>query len=552
MRCAFGAAIEATEFALPVRAHHNGGSMTINFIVNDPRASSFNVAASITQRANRPATKARFKLTAGGPTASNYAVGSPAFVTWQAREAALLAVEVFESIYGSPIKQWARAPQPKELLLEPDAGQDLNAYYNGRSVSFFHEQIGSASVYSGASTDVVAHEVGHALLDVLRSDLWDVPYLEVGSFHEAFGDLVAIFTSLNDAGIRRALTGSPGTLKRANFLETTAEELSWAIGQRYPRHNASVPRKARNTYQWVLPSTLPANGSGGVLINEVHSFAQIFTGCIYDSLVLIYTHEMSAGAAGLWSATKVIGQLLCAGTAAAPARQRFFRTVGQAMLQADNDLFSGRYSPHITTAFKNHAIDLAAGVAFSARSSLSGRVRSGRSGRLTATRELMRDVRSRLRPEPGSRLDTRAILVGGQSMLEVRNHRAVDLSGIAEYLDGVQCFVTEPVVVGRAGGSAAVMSSLPDANAAQTEARVFVEGLARHGQIEPPGRKAQSRRRPGSLLHAPTHRVVVRRGQKVLERVRFACGLHSPGCSDSQSVGPPVAAVKEKRSAFSR
>jgi hypothetical protein len=459
-------------------------------------------------------------------------VASPDFVAWQAREAALLAVAVFESIYGSPVKRWARAPQPTELLLEPDAGQDLNAYYNGRSVSFFHEQIGTKLIYSGASTDVVAHEVGHALLDVLRPDLWDVPYLEVGAFHEAFGDLVAIFTSLANPGIRKALTGSAGKLKKANFLEKTAEQLSWAIAQLDPTHNASKPRKARNTYQWVLPSTLPADGSGGVLINEVHSFAQIFTGCIYDLLVLIYTNEMSAGAAGLWNATKAVGQLLCAGTVAAPARQRFFRTVGQSMLQADNDLFAGKYTPHITAAFKKHSIDLAAGVAFAPRSSLAGRVRSARSGRLIASRELIRDVRSRLRAEPGSRLETRAISVGAQSMIEVRNYRAVDLSGIAEYLNGVQCFVTEPVVVGRAGGAAAVMSPLPDSNAAQTEARVFVEGLARHGQIEAPDKKAAVRRRKSGPSHAPTHRVAIRRGQKVLERVRFACGVHSRSCSE--------------------
>jgi Zn-dependent metalloprotease len=50
-------------------------------------------------------------------------------------------------------------------------------------------------VLLGASTDVVAHEVGHGLLDSARPDS-STSILEVGAFHEAFGDCIAMLTAL--------------------------------------------------------------------------------------------------------------------------------------------------------------------------------------------------------------------------------------------------------------------------------------------------------------------------------------------------------------------
>jgi 3-hydroxyacyl-CoA dehydrogenase len=62
--------------------------------------------------------------------------------------------------------------------------------------------------FSGASTDVVSHEVGHGLLDSIRPELWDAPFLEAGAFHgTVFGGV-----SIALACYRIA---SPGTLRVA-------------------------------------------------------------------------------------------------------------------------------------------------------------------------------------------------------------------------------------------------------------------------------------------------------------------------------------------------
>jgi hypothetical protein len=97
--------------------------------------------------------------------------GTSEFFHWQTREAALNALAMQETIAPS-VMRWARSSDPRLIDFVADAGEDLNAYYDGESVTFFHFQAGTKTTFSGASTDIVAHECGHALLDVIRPDLW--------------------------------------------------------------------------------------------------------------------------------------------------------------------------------------------------------------------------------------------------------------------------------------------------------------------------------------------------------------------------------------------
>jgi hypothetical protein len=118
----------------------------------------------------------------------------------------------------------------------------------------------------------------------------------VNAFHEAFGDCVALLTAFNDKETRVAVLS---TLEGKNFVEGTAEELSDGIRVIISAtHNAAAPRRARSRLKYAIPSTLPDFGSPadgpGKLINEIHSFAQIFSGCFYDTIVNIYKSSNSA------------------------------------------------------------------------------------------------------------------------------------------------------------------------------------------------------------------------------------------------------------------
>ena len=112
-------------------------------------------------------------------TENTYAPGTSGFVYWQCREAALAAVVGWEGAAGN-FSRWQG--NRRTIALRQDAGVDLNAYYDRASVSFFHMAIQGTTYFSGASTDVVAHEVGHALLDSIRPQLWAAAFLEAGRF----------------------------------------------------------------------------------------------------------------------------------------------------------------------------------------------------------------------------------------------------------------------------------------------------------------------------------------------------------------------------------
>ena len=175
-------------------------------------------------------------------------------------------------------------------------------FYNRASFSFFHKTLGAETFFSGESTDVVAHEVGHGLVDSIRPAFFSVNFLEVAAFHEAAGDCVAILTALNDLDTRKKLLAVTTTLKKKNFVESTAEQLSRAIGVAFPGHNASEPRHAFNTFQYQLPQTLPSNGGPGALINEAHSFGMLFSGSFWNLIVNIFAASASRTPASLLAA----------------------------------------------------------------------------------------------------------------------------------------------------------------------------------------------------------------------------------------------------------
>jgi hypothetical protein len=219
---------------------HRIAMAKVAFIPNDPLAgTSAPPLRKKAKRKNRPAARASFTLPTA-PAEDVFEPGTPEFLFWQCREASLAALASWET-YAGPHTRWQG--NRKKIQLVPDAGNDLNAFYDRDSVTFFHQAIGSKTYLSGNSTDAVAHEVGHGLLDTIRPDLWAATFVETAAFHEAFGDCIALLTAFSDATTRRKLLAN-GTLRKKNFVESTAEELSEGIKRIAPNHNAAAPRRA--------------------------------------------------------------------------------------------------------------------------------------------------------------------------------------------------------------------------------------------------------------------------------------------------------------------
>jgi hypothetical protein len=494
--------------------------MPINFIPSDPDAGA--AAPAMRQKnpsPNRPSSSSGFTFGDQSPEGAA-APGTPQFLFWQAREAAITAVAAWEACAGQTHKAWQG--NRKRLPLLQDAGEDLNAFYDRTSFSFFHQTVGTQTFFSGASTDVVSHEVGHGLLDSMRPDFFEVNFLEVGAFHEAFGDCMAILTALSDTEIRQRLLAVAPNLRAPDFVETTAEQLSRAIGLAIPGHNAAEPRHAFNTFKFQIPSTLPDNGGPGKLINEVHSFGMIFTGCFWDLIANLFNASATQDEAALLAAAKLAGRILIEGARGAVVRPRFLQSMGRAMILADQNMNGGANRQHIGDAFARHDILLGANAMMAPTMALAGAAPKG--AKLgTAARE---DLRRRLGSVRGAKLDLSAIDFFGVKAVNAVQTRGVQLGSVDPKLKGVVAMAHEPVIVGASGNRAAVMGAVPNAAETESEVKAFVESLVAHRRIgyggKGKGKKAAAAKR--KFPEHVTHVVKSVGGRKVLQRVRFLCG----------------------------
>lgn len=504
--------------------------MTINFIPNDPRAGTAAPAMrQAAKRATRPASRSGFTYSGTQPEGVA-APGTPQFLFWQTREAGIAALEAWEAATGKPHTAWQG--KRKKIALYQDKGQDLNAYYDRASFSFFHQTVKGVTYYSGASTDVVAHETGHGLLDSVRPEFFTVNLLEVAALHEAFGDCIALLTALGDTETRQKLLAAAPDLRQRNFVESTAEELSYAIGQLVPGHNAAEPRHACNTFQYQIPSTLPTKGGPGALINEAHSFGMIFTGCFWDLIANFYASGTGPGApatgeAALAAAARLAGELLIAGVSTAVVQSRMLQSVGQAMALADQNRYAGAHRPQISDAFARHGIQLGANAVLAPSAVLEGAAPKG----MALSAATRRDLRARLGDHPGASLRLEAADLGGTAAVTAVHTRAVDLEDLDPRLAGAVAMADESVVVGSSGARAAVLGMLPHPTDTENEVKAYVASLLAHDRIDF-GRQpaaamaaAPSGRRPARQPFDPvTHRLRRSGNRRILERVRFLCG----------------------------
>jgi hypothetical protein len=89
----------------------------------------------------------------------------------------------------------------KQLLVVPRAAELDNAFYHreSRSLQFYYGSgANGATVYSGLSQDIVAHETAHAIIDGIAPDLYDAISPESLAIHEGLADLTAALLSMRN------------------------------------------------------------------------------------------------------------------------------------------------------------------------------------------------------------------------------------------------------------------------------------------------------------------------------------------------------------------
>jgi hypothetical protein len=255
-----------------------------------------------------------------------------------------------------PLMSW---PGTSNLYVRPLAGVDLNAYYDRRSLCFFyaaHKSFGM--VHTAASTDIVAHELGHALLDAYRPRTWGAPLLEVWSFHEAFADFTSILNIMGHEEIlKHALRQTEGDMRKPNVISNLAEHVGRAIfkivGPKSGRRRACL-RSAVNDFNYVPPKSLPKDAPFNQLAAEPHSFGRVMLGALYDILLGIYEHTVDRGESPLKSlqhARHATAKRFLQATLHAPINGKFYESFAKTMLWADKTKFNNTYQSIIRDAF---------------------------------------------------------------------------------------------------------------------------------------------------------------------------------------------------------
>ena len=198
---------------------------------------------------------------------------------WAIIEQILTLLEDDEAL-GRPVP-WASGLG--RLLVLPHAGYQENAFYDrntGALHLFYFEGPDGKPVYTCLSHDIVAHELGHAVLDGLKPGYNEVSSPETAGFHEYFGDAIAMLASLNNREIAKLVTvGAPARLSAKNVVSAIASEFGVAI------HGLAKQDYLRGAWNKRKISDLRGT-------YEEHDWSEILTGVYYDLLQYLYVRNL--------------------------------------------------------------------------------------------------------------------------------------------------------------------------------------------------------------------------------------------------------------------
>ncbi len=184
------------------------------------------------------------------------------------------------------------------LRIYPHALRTDNAYYSPEKKALLfgyfqaNSQDGDATapgtmVFSCLSSDIVAHEMSHALLDGLHRRMQEVSNLDVPAFHEAFADIVALFQHFAIPElVRFQVAQARGDLSAAKLLGGLAQQFGQGTGRKGPLRDYLSGETRTLDYA----TTTEPHARASILVAAVYeAFLQIVNGRTGD-LIRIATN----------------------------------------------------------------------------------------------------------------------------------------------------------------------------------------------------------------------------------------------------------------------
>ncbi|MEK7348363.1 MAG: hypothetical protein AABZ94_05780 [Candidatus Eisenbacteria bacterium] len=407
-----------------------------------------------------------------------YAPGTLAFQQWQGEASLARTIRVWEEFFDRDFAAWhSGAP----LRVKLRAGRDLNAFYDRKSLQFFFDtdRVTGRPVYAAESLDIVAHEAGHAILDVYQPGYWSLPDPETAAFHEAFADCSSLLVTLGEPAVRRAFLEEAGrTLRASNLVSRLAEALGRAIFNNYGPGSIADPtrlRDANNRFRYGAPEKLPASGGDETLTSEPHSFSRVFTGAFYHLLMELLAEGLKEGGGPdmVEVARRRAGRLLARAVETAPPGEARAAAYAARMLEVDHAETGGSAAAAITRAFARHGVRLPRGARRADRYAALRSLDPDRPGGAAA-------LRAALALPAGARLERRAwpSRVGG---------------GVREQLVHRHSVTTRHPALGRSG---TVVVEIVCGCTFTRDPRGDVEGMALLARRDPTAREVERWLRP--------------------------------------------------------
>lgn len=236
-------------------------------------------------------------------------VSNPQFHQQMVYAVAMNTITNFEKAIGRKV-MWSQGPKDKKtnptgyypkLLIYPHALRDVNAYYSSERKAllfgYFNATPNNADlhmpgslVFSCLSHDIVAHETTHAILDGIFRYYMDQTHPDVGAFHEAFADIVALFQHFTfSESLKNQIAKTRGKFNAENLLGQLAVEFGKASGE-YGALRDAIGKADEETGVW-RPIQPDVNAYKEIF--EPHDRGSILVAAVFDAFISIYKHRSS-------------------------------------------------------------------------------------------------------------------------------------------------------------------------------------------------------------------------------------------------------------------
>ncbi|MEU3845202.1 hypothetical protein AB0E88_34890 [Streptomyces sp. NPDC028635] len=279
---------------------------------------------------------------------------------WTASDSLARATDWMSKITLS--KEFSWHPEMKGIMpVTLDAGIGLAGEYrrgdDHHGIFFFRTPSGHQTIYGCESPDIVCHEVGHAVLDGLKPEILETQRLEQHAFHEAFGDICSMLSSLTvESFCSAVIHETRGQINHSSRLSRMAEQLSTEMRRRLPgKTDVASVRELSNEFYYIDPLMVPVRAPASQICHERHSFSRVFSAAFLDTLAEMF-YPPKKSAADLQEAARRLAQILCQAILATPNSNRYWADLAANMIVADARLFDGEHEAILREAFGGRGV----------------------------------------------------------------------------------------------------------------------------------------------------------------------------------------------------